>query len=259
MSTQITTEQVKELRDKTGISVMQCRKALEEAGGDMNKALAILKKTSSDIAEKKGSREAKDGRVNIKLDSGRALLISLHSETDFVAKNEDFSKLLSDLTENAWKDGIEKMKNDAKEMINPVIQKTGENIVLGDVYEVKGDVLGGYLHNGKIGVVVSLEGGNAELARDVAMHIAAMKPEYITTNDIDAETKKTMEEIFAKEVADVNKPEEIKKKMLEGKMTTYFKEKTLTDQPFIKDSEKTVGKLLEESGAKIKEVKRYSI
>ena len=258
MPTQITTEQVKELRDATGISVMQCKRALEEAGGDMKKALAILKKTSSDIALKKVNREVKDGRVSIKTEGNKAVLVSLHCETDFVARNEDFTTLLETLTEKALKDGIETMKINAKEIIDPIIQKTGENIQLGDVYEVSGDVLGSYVHNNKIGIIVSLEGGNKELARDIAMHITAMKPEYITDAEITADTKKTMQEIFEKEIATIDKPAEIKEKMLLGKMATYFKEKTLLDQIFIK-GEESVGKLLEKAKAKIKEVKRYSI
>jgi elongation factor Ts len=259
MSIQITTEQVKELRDSTGISVMQCKRALEEAEGDMKKALAILKKTSSDIALKKMSREIKDGRVSIKSENGKSVLVSLGCETDFVAKNEDFVNLLNNLTDMALKDGLEKMKNSAKDMIDPIIQKTGENIQLGDVYEVNGDVLGNYLHNGKIGVIVSLVHGNTEVAKDIAMHIAAMKPEYISPDEITDDVKKTMLEVFQKEVASVDKPEEIKKKMLDGKIATYFKEKTLLDQPFIKDGEITIGQLLEKNKAKIKEVKRYSI
>lgn len=259
MSTKITTELIKELRDATGISVMQCKNALEEALGNMEKALAILKKVSSDIALKKASREAKDGRVSIKEENKKSILVALHCETDFVSKNEDFVNLLSKLTDIALKDGVEKMKEEAVSMINPVIQKTGEKIELGEVYEVIGDVLGIYVHNNKSGVIVSLEGGNEELARDIAMHITAMKPEYISSDEIKEENKNTMLEIFQKEIEGINKPEEIKKKMLDGKLTTYFKEKTLLDQMFIKDGNKTISKLLEENKAKIKEVKRYSI
>jgi elongation factor Ts len=151
------------------------------------------------------------------------------------------------------------MKTEAKEMIDAIIQKTGENIQLGEVYEVTGDVLGNYVHNDKIGVIVSLEGGDTNLAKDIAMHIAAMKPEYISQDEISEDIKKTMKEVFEKEIAGINKPEDIKKKMLDGKMATYFKEKTLLDQVFIKDGELTIAKLLEKSKAKIKEVKRYSI
>lgn len=259
MAIQITTEQVKELRDLTGISVMQCRKALEEAAGDKNKAIAILKKTSAAIAEKKVGREAKDGAVMVKTEGKKAVLVALNCETDFVARNADFTGLLGKLADAALKDGIEKMKAGAKDMIDPIIQKTGENIQLGETYEISGDVLGDYVHNGKIAVVVSLTGGNSDLAKDVAMHIAAMKPEYITAEEINEDAKKTMMEVFQKEVANINKPEDIKKKMLDGKINTYFKEKTLLEQPFIKNGEETVGKLLERNKAKIKEVKRYSI
>ncbi len=265
MSSNITTKLIKELRDATGISVMQCKNALEEADGDMKKALAILKKTSSDIALKKAGREAKDGRVCIKngdlpAQAGKkSILVALHCETDFVSRNEDFTTLLSNLADIASKEGVDKMKEKAKDMIDPIIQKTGEKIELGEVYEVKGNILGNYVHNNKSGVIVSLEGGNEELARDIAMHITAMKPEYITKDDITPEIKNTMNEIFEKEVASVDKPENIKKKMLDGKIATYFKEKTLLDQTFIKDQNETIGQLLDKNKAKIKEVKRYSI
>ena len=259
MSIKITTELIKELRDSTGISVMQCKRALEEADGDMNKALAILKKTSSDIALKKVNREVKDGSVCIKANDKKAIMVSLHCETDFVSRNEDFVNLLQKLTNIALADGYEKMKEQSKDLIDPIIQKTGENIQLGEIYEVSGDTLGTYVHNNKSGVIVSLEGGNSELARDVAMHITAMKPEYMSEAEINDEVKKTMTEIFEKEVATIDKPEDIKKKMLEGKINTYFKEKTLLEQPFIKNSDETVGKLLENNKAKIKEVKRSSI
>jgi elongation factor Ts len=259
MSIQITTEQIKELRDQTGISVMQCKRALEEAEGDMNKALAILKKTSSDIALKKVGRELKDGSVCIKADAKKAVMVSLHCETDFVSRNEDFTNLLQKLTDNALSLGVEKMKEGAKDLIDPIIQKTGENIQLGEIYEVSGDVLGVYVHNNKSGVIVSLEGGSVEMARDIAMHITAMKPEYISGSEINEGTRKTITEIFEKEVAEIDKPADIKKKMLEGKIHGYFKEKTLLEQSFIKNPEITIGKLLEAEGAKIKEVKRCSI
>lgn len=259
MTIQITTEQIKELRDMTGISVMQCKHALEEAGGDVNKALAILKKTSSDIASKKLSREVKDGRVSIKIKDNKAVLVSLHCETDFVARNEDFKNLLDNLAENALENGVSDMKENAKEKIDQIIQKTGENIQLGEAFEINGDILGSYVHNDKTGVIVSLDGGNQELAKDIAMHVTAMKPEYISESDITEEAKKMMREVFEKEVADIDKPTEIKEKILLGKISTYFKEKTLLDQAFIKDPEKTIGKLLEEAKAKIKEIKKYII
>ncbi len=233
----VTTELVKELRDQTGISIMQCKRALEEAEGDMKKALAILKKTSSDIASKKAGRVAVDGAVAIKTIKDKSVLVALHCETDFVSRNEDFTNLLDKLLAIAFEEGIEKMKKGAKELIDPVIQKTGEKIELGEAYKVMGSILGNYVHNNKIAIIVSLEGGNRELAKDIAMHTAAMKPEYISAEEINDEARNTMTEIYQKEVASLDKPEEIKKKILEGKIATYFKEKTLLEQPFIKNPE----------------------
>ncbi len=255
----ITTELVKELRDATGISVMQCRKALVEAEGDMQKALAILKKTSAEIALKKADREVKDGRIVVKNNGSKTIMVALNCETDFVARNDDFVNLSESLANKALSEGIEAMKNGAKEMIDPIIQKTGENITLGEAYEIDAPVVGSYVHNNKSAVIVTLEGGNTDVAKDVAMHIAAMKPEYIKKGDIDEAARNMMTDVFMKEVANVDKPEDIKKKMLEGKIATYFKEKTLLDQPFIKDGEMTVGQLLEKNKASIQDVKKCSI
>ena len=259
MSSKITTELIKELRDATGISIMQCKSALIEAQGDMKKALAILKKNSSDIALKKSSRELKDGAVTIKIENKKAVLVSLHCETDFVSRNEDFTILLGKLADKAFSLGVEEVKAGAKDMIDPIIQKTGENIILGDVYKVEGDILGTYVHNNKIAVIVSLVSGDRELAKDVAMHIAAMKPEYISRDEINDEARKTITEVFQKEISNTDKPLEIREKMLDGKITTYFKERTLLDQPFVKNGDTTVGELLDKNKAKIKEVKIYSI
>lgn len=247
------------MRDRTGVSVMQCKRAMEEAEGDMKKALAILKKTSSDIAQKKVGRTVKDGAVMIKVGDKKAVLISLLCETDFVARNEDFTTLLNTLVDKALTEGIEKTRREAKDAIDTIIQKTGENIQLGDVYEVSGNVIGAYVHNNKIAVIVSLEGGSAALAKDVAMHIAAMKPEYISEDEISDDDRKTITEVFQKEIANIDKPAEIKKKMLDGKLLAYFKEKTLPNQVFIKNPDESISELLEKAKAKIKEVKRYSI
>lgn len=249
MSTQITTELVKELRDRTGVSVMQCRNALQEAEGDMEKALIILKKQSSSIAMKKADRDAHDGTITVLEGSGKVILLALHSETDFVARNEDFTNLANALAKSALDEGVDAMKAKSGDMINPVIQKVGEKVELGHVEEITGETLGSYVHSGKSAVVVSLTGGTPELAKDVAMHIAAMKPVYMKSDDITAEDKAKVMEVFEKEVAESDKPEEIKKKMLEGKISTYFKEQTLMDQSFIKNPDVTISKLLADKGA----------
>lgn len=259
MSTQITTELIKELRDATGISVMQCKNALIESEGDMEKALLILKKKSSDIAMKKSDREASDGIIVIKETAGKTVLLTLHCETDFVAKNDDFINLAEALVDTAITQGVSEMKEKANDMINPVIQKVGEKIELGMVNEIMGEVIGSYIHNGKSAVVVSLKGGNKDLAKDIAMHIAAMRPSFTTREEIGEDIKNKAREIFQKEVAESDKPEEIKEKMLTGKLDTYFKEQTLVDQSFVKNPDMTVGELLAKDGATIVEFVRESI
>lgn len=251
MSTKITAELVKELRDATGVSVMQCKNALEEAEGDMEKALIILKNKSSSIAMKKADRNAKDGTIVIKESEGKALVLVLHTETDFVAKNADFTTLANKLATLAIDESIDNMKEKSLNMINEIVQKVGEKIELGRVEEVKGATIGSYIHNGKSACVVSLSGGTKELARDIAMHIAAMKPTYTTKDQVTEEDRNKVVEVFEKEVASSDKPEDIKKKMLDGKISTYFKEITLMDQLFIKNPELTVEKLLNSNNAKL--------
>jgi len=252
MSIKITTELIKDIRDGTGVSVMQCKNALEEAQGDIEKALIILKKQSSAVASKKEERSTKDGLVIVKEDEGRALLFSIRAETDFVAKNEDFVALANKLSTIAFEEGIDSMKEKSADMINEVVQKVGEKIELGKVEEIKGNVVNSYTHSTKNAVVVALDSGSKELARDIAMHIAAMKPSFLNKEQITEEDKKKVIEVFEKEVAESDKPEEIKQKMLEGKISTYFKEITLMDQAYIKDPELTIAKLLEKNGAVLK-------
>jgi elongation factor Ts len=251
MSIKITTELVKELRDQTGVSVMQCKNALEEAEGNMEKALIILKNKSKGIAVKKAERQIKDGTIVILEEENRALLLILGAETDFVSKHEDFISLANQLAQLALKEGLEKMNKDSSDLINPVIQKFGEKIEIGKVIEIKGETLGTYVHGNKNGVIVSLEGSDQKLARDLAMHIAAMKPIYLTSQDITQEEKDKVKEVFIKELSESDKPEEIKNKILEGKLDSYFKEQTLVDQFFIKNPDLTIKNLLDNVQAKV--------
>lgn len=252
-------DQVKELRESTGVSIMQCKKALEECGGDMEKALMLLKTKASVDAAKKGDRATTEGLVVAKSANGKAVMLTLYCETDFVARNEDFVALANSLLDIALESGIEKVKESAKEHIDLVVQKIGENIQLGNVEEIAGESLGVYTHNGKMGVVISLAGGNAEMARDIAMHVAAMKPEFVSGTDVPEEQKVKAKELFEKEVNESDKPEEIKSKMLQGKIDTYFKELTLLDQPYVKDGSMTVGKLLENAKSSVSGMLRQSI
>ncbi len=252
-------DQIKELRDKTGVSIMQCKKALEETGGDMEKALMVLKKKSGEIAAKKSDREASEGLIVVKRSGNKAFVVELNCETDFVAKNSDFVALAELLADKAVAEGAEKAQAAAPEIISPVIQKLGENIRLGRVLEVSGDVIGSYIHDGKIAAVVTLTGGDEALAKDVAMQVTAMRPEYLKKEDIPSEMVEKAKELFNKEVEESGKPAEIKAKMLEGKVAAYFKDLTLLDQDFFKNPELTISKLLAQKGAQIVNYTRISV
>ncbi len=259
MST-ITTEQVKELRDATGISVMQCRKALEEALGDMEKAKIILQKKGGEMAQKKADRSAADGLVVVRADATKALTLIMNCETDFVAKNDDFVVLANKLADIAWNDGEEAARAQAEGLINDVVLKIGENIQLGEIAIVTGDAVGSYVHHtGKTAAVVVLKGGTPEAARDIAMHVAAMKPAYLSADQISEENRQAVIEVMQKEVADSEKPEDIKQKMLEGKIAGFFKEQTLNDQSFFKAPEKTIAQFAKENGATVESFVLYTV
>jgi elongation factor Ts len=262
MTTQITTEQVKELREKTGISVMQCRKALEEAGGDMEKALVILQKKGGEAAQKKADRSAGDGIVVMRTDGGRALTLVLNCETDFVAKNEDFVKLANTLTDIAWNEGVDAMREQAPELINAVVLKSGENIQLGAVEDLSGEVVSGYTHfDNKSAAAVVLKGGNTQVAKDIAMHVAAMKPSFLSKDEISEEQKTTVKSVMEQEVAvqSEGKPQDIKDKMLEGKINAFFAEQTLLNQAFFKAPEKTIEQYAKEHGATVQQFVLYTV
>ena len=257
---EITVDQVKVLRDATGVSVMQCRKALEEAGGDMEKATILLRKKGSEIAGKKADRIATDGTVAIKNDGKKALVLILNCETDFVARNDDFVNLSKAIIEIAWNEGEVQARAKAPVLINDVVLKIGENIQLGKIEELAGDVIGSYIHHtGKAGCVVILKGGNSEVAKDIAMHVTAMNPKYLSTNDIGEEEKNSVMEVLKNEVAESDKPEEMKAKILEGKIASYFKEQTLSLQPFFKNPEQTIEKYASTNGAIIEKFVLYNV
>ncbi len=243
----ITTELIKQLRDETGVSVMQCKKALEEVDGDIEKARIVLKKKSGAAAEKKADRELGAGFLAITTSGDTTALITLLSETDFVAKNEEFVNGAKKVAEAALTEG-EAVKESHLPMVNELIQKMGENIKIGEVKVIKGNT-GSYAHNGQIGAIVALKEKNADLARDIAMHITAMKPTFTHEADIDETAKNNAKEIFEKEVAEQakDKPEEMKAQILQGKINSYFKDQVLMKQAFIKDPSKTIEQLLKEN------------
>jgi len=243
----ITTELIKQLRDETGVSVMQCKKALEEVDGDIEKARIVLKKKSGAAAEKKADRELGAGFLTVATQGDTAALITLLCETDFVAKNEEFVNGAKRVAETAITEGGA-VKESTLSMINELIQKMGENIKVGEVKVVKGNI-NSYVHNGQIGSIVALKEKNDDLARDIAMHITAMKPVFTNESDINEAAKNNAKEIFEKEIADQlkDKPEVMKAQILKGKIDAYFKDQVLMKQSFIKDSSKTIEQLLKEN------------
>ncbi len=258
----ITTELIKELRDKTGVSVMQCKKALEETNGNMEEALMVLRKVSGEMATKKADRATNEGAIAIAVDGGKGVMVVLHSETDFVAQNADFLKVSQDLADITLKDGKEKATETARNLIEPLVLKIGENIQLGEIFEITGKVLGSYLHhNKKAGAVVALDGGTEALAKDIAMHVAAMNPQYIKAEDIHVDAREKSIQFFMKEVEETasEKPDEMKKKILDGKVATYLKEQTLLEQPFFKNPDMTVGAYVAKEGATVTAFIRYKI
>ena len=248
-----TTDLLKTLRDETGISVMQCKKALDEAGGDMDKARMILKKKSGDAAAKKADRELGAGLVVTAQGNGKTVMLTLLCETDFVAKNDDFVKLAKTLANKTLEVGADGANEASAEMLGEAIQKLGENIKLGTVFVTDSPNAGVYNHNGQYASVVVLKEKNDDLARDIAMHATAMRPGFLSEADISDEAKTKAKEVFQKEVdaQSADKPEEMKAKILEGKVNAFFKEQILGKQMFIKDPSKTIDQLLKEANNEI--------
>lgn len=249
----ITTEQLKTLRDETGISVMQCKKALEEAGGDIEKARIILKKKSGDVAAKKADRELGAGLIVTAQNGGKTVMLTLLSETDFVAKNDDFVKMAKSLADKVLTEGKDGLEVASADGINELMQKVGENIKIGDIIESDSPNAGVYNHNGHFASVIVLKEKNDDLAKDIAMHATAMRPTYMSETDIPDTDKENAKSVLIKEVEEqsAGKPEDMKAKILEGKINAYFKEQILLNQSFIKDPSKTIAQLLKEAGNEI--------
>ena len=249
----ITTEQLKALREETGISVMQCKKALEEAGGDMEKARVILKKKSGDVAAKKLDRTLGAGTIVTTQNDTRAVILALLCETDFVAKNSDFVDAAKTLATKALNEGKDAVESASAEMTNGLVQKVGENVKVGNVIIVDSESAGVYNHNGMFASVVVLKDKNAELAKDIAMHATAMRPTYLSESDIPETDRNNAKDILAKEVEEhsAGKPDDMKAKILEGKINAYFKEQILLNQSFIKDPSKSISQLLKEANNEI--------
>ena len=267
MAMQITAQMVKELRERTGAGMMDCKKALTEAAGDMEVAIEEMRKSGVAKAAKKSGRIAAEGVIAIKInDSGDAIMLEVNCETDFVAKDENFlgfvNATLDCIDADKPADVAELMTSTlassgttVEEASQELISKIGEKISVRRFITSKreGDFMGQYLHGTRIGVLVDLNGGDESLARDVAMHIAGTPtpPVCIHSDDIPQDLLDKEKEIFMAQAAESGKPPEIIEKMVTGKLNKYKQEISLLDQPFVKDPDQTVGKLLKSSAAEV--------
>jgi elongation factor Ts len=266
----ISASMVKELRERTGAGMMECKKALVETNGDLEAAAELLRKSGQAKADKKAGRVAADGRIVIKADGGKAVIVEVNSETDFVAKDENFVAFAEAVADAAMASGttdVEAFANEAlddgrsvEQARTDLISKVGENISVRRIATVASDgPLGYYTHGAKIGAAVALEGGDEELARDIAMHVAAINPTCIDESGVPAETLERERRIYTEQAAESGKPAEIVEKMVTGRVAKFLKEITLVGQPFVKDDKISVGKLLDKAGARVTSFVRFEV
>ena len=241
----VSTSAVSSLRSRTGVGVLACKEALEEAKGNEEKAIELLRKRGIAQAAKKAARDQSEGLIFLREGEGKAAMLLLRSETDFVARDENFQSLGKSLTETLFTQGQKAVETDAAAAIPALVQKTGENISLGEVHLVTAPVLGCYLHtNAKIGVVVGLRTGSRDLARDAAMHAAAMNPLYVHPEEAPSDLLAQERDIWKEQLKKEGKPEQIIEKILMGKEKKFREEHALLAQAFAKDPTKTVGQHL---------------
>ncbi len=265
----ITASLVKELRERTAAGMMECKKALVECDGDIDAAAEMMRKTGLAKADKKAGRVAAEGLVAVAVDGNTGVIVEINSETDFVSKGEAFQTFVQDVANTALAaspadlDGLlaaDLKGSSVEESRKALIAKLGENMSVRRFAPVTAeDSLGTYLHGARIGVVVALKGGDVDLARDVAMHIAASNPACIDEAGIDPADLAKEREIVTAQAKDSGKPDNIIEKMVDGRMRKYVGEITLLGQSFVKDPDTTVGKLLSAAGAECTCFVRYEV
>ncbi len=265
---EITAGMVKELRERTGLGMMDCKKALVEANGNLEQAIEDLRKSSSLKAAKKAGRTAAEGVVvtRVAADGSYGVMVEINSETDFVARDENFLAFANNVLDQAFtkkESSVEALLaagvEDARQAL---VQKIGENINLRriQILEASNGVVDSYVHsNSRIAVLVQLKGGDSALARDVAMHVAASNPLVVRSADLSQEAIEKEREIYTAQAADSGKPADIIAKMVEGRVRKYVAEVTLVEQPFVKDPEQTVGALVKKAGADVVTFVRYEV
>ncbi|RLQ95716.1 translation elongation factor Ts [Falsibacillus albus] len=270
----ITAQMVKELREKTGAGMMDCKKALTETNGDMDQAIDFLREKGIAKAAKKADRIAAEGTTFILSEGNDAVILEVNSETDFVAKNEGFQNLVKELATHLLKNKpanveeavSQKMENGntVEGHINEAIAKIGEKLTLRRFeIKTKGDnaAFGEYLHmGGRIGVLTVIEGTtDAEVAKDVAMHAAALNPKYISRDQVSEEEVQREREVLTQQALNEGKPENIVAKMVEGRLGKFFEDICIVDQSFVKDPDQKVGKFVQSKGGKITALVRYEV
>lgn len=266
----VTAAQVKELRERTGLGMMECKKALVATEGNIDQAIEDLRKSGQAKAEKKAGRVAAEGVVIAKVsDDGKSgILIEINAETDFVTRDDNFMTFankvgdvvlagneddVAKVAELAFDDGTVETARQA------LVQKIGENVQLRRVSRLTGETLGAYIHGSKIGVLVSLKGGDAALGKDVAMHVAAVDPMVVSSDEVPADVLEKEKDIIRSQPDMEGKPAEIVEKILVGRVNKYLKEVSLNDQPFVKDPDQTVGKLVSAAGAEVQSFARLVV
>ena len=269
--TSITASMVKELRERTGLGMMDCKKALSEASGDMEKAIEDLRKASGLKAAKKASRVAAEGVVMVKVsgDGNRGVILEVNSETDFVARDENFLRFAGEALETAYNENEASVEvllsKGLEESRQALVQKIGENISVRRIERLNFEnanqgIVESYVHNNaKIGVLISLKGGDEALARDIAMHIAAVNPMVVRPEDVPEDVLAKESEIYAAQARESGKPDEIVEKMISGRLRKFVSEVSLLEQQFVKDPESTIRDLLAEVGADIVQFVRYEV
>jgi len=266
----VSASMVKELRERTGAGMMECKKALVETGGNIEQAIEALRKSGQAKADKKSSRIAADGRIAVAVDGNKAAIAEINSETDFVAKDENFVGFINAVVGAALTSSVDDV--DALSAITlpdgrtveaartDLVTKVGEKISVRRFARVEAtDHLGNYTHGARIGTLVSMSGGSAELARDVAMHIAATNPVCVDEDGVPADALERERRIFVEQAAASGKPPEIVEKMVTGRVAKFLKEITLLGQPYVKDPDVSVGQLLKSADATVNSFVRYEV
>ena len=257
---EITASQVKELRERTGAGMMECKKALVENNGDVEVSAEWLRKQGLAKADKKASRIAAEGRIVAAQGDGKAVLVEINSETDFVAKDENFIGFTDAVGQAALAaSDVEALKatklasgETVEETRAVLIAKVGENVQVRRMARIdSANTLSAYVHGGRIGVLVELKGGNEDLARGLAMHVAAMNPPYISPAHVPADFVAKEKEIALAQVKDTGKPAEILEKMVSGKVAKTVNEICLTGQPYVLDTNQSVEQALKAGGAEV--------